>query len=67
MKLVAAPDTSSESWRHACEVRAAASMPAAERGAFLELVSKYRGVDALGRILDDLVPELRAQGKARDQ
>jgi hypothetical protein len=36
-------DTSSEEWRHLCEVRAVLDMPVGRRNAYFELVAKMRG------------------------
>lgn len=39
-------DTSSEAWRHLCEVRAVLEMPVARRNAYFDLVGKRRGTEA---------------------
>jgi hypothetical protein len=39
-------DTSSEAWRHLCEVRAVLDMPVVRRNAYLDLVAKRRGLEA---------------------
>lgn len=47
-------DTSSEEWRHACEVRTVLAMPLDRRTGYLDLVAKRRGLEAARQLRMDV-------------
>jgi hypothetical protein len=47
-------DTSSEAWRHLCEVRAVLDMPVERRNGYFDLVSKRRGLEAMQQLRRDV-------------
>jgi hypothetical protein len=47
-------DTSSEAWRHECEVRTVLGMPLDRRKGYLELVAKRRGLEAAQQLRTDV-------------
>jgi hypothetical protein len=58
-------DTSSESWRHECEVRHVAAMRSQDRQRtheYLELVAKRRGEEAANRLKEDAAQLWKAAG-----
>lgn len=47
-------DTTSEAWRHECEVRAVLLMPSDRRRGFIDLVAKRRGAEAGQQLRSDV-------------
>ena len=61
-----AADTSSEAWRHECEVRAVLAMPGRDaRLEYLAAVTEHRGQEAAGQLAEDVRREAarRRQGR----